>query len=149
MIRKMTDADLIEVAELEARIFSDPWSLKVYEETLKLDEVIYLLEEINGRIVSVCGVRNIAGDGEITNVMTAQDYRGQGIAYRLLSQLLDEGSKIGINDFTLEVRAGNVAAINLYEKLGFISEGVRPGFYEHPKEDAVIMWKRALKKERL
>ena len=48
---------------------------------------------------------------------------------------------MGISDFTLEVRASNTPAIKLYEKLGFESAGIRPGFYEKPKEDANIMWK--------
>lgn len=47
-----------------------------------------------------------------------------------------------MNAFTLEVRVGNQAAIHIYEKLGFRSEGVRKGFYEKPKEDALIMWRR-------
>ena len=44
--------------------------------------------------------------------------------------------------FTLEVRVSNTAALRLYEKFGFVSEGIRPGFYERPREDANIMWKR-------
>ena len=60
----------------------------------------------------------------------------------MLKVLMEEGCKRGINAFTLEVRAGNAPAIHLYEKLGFVQEGIRPGFYERPKEDAIIMWKR-------
>ena len=48
----------------------------------------------------------------------------------------------GILYATLEVRSGNVAARKLYETCGFTEAGVRPGFYEKPREDAVIMWKK-------
>ena len=48
----------------------------------------------------------------------------------------------GVKAFTLEVRVSNEAAIHMYEKVGFVSEGIRPGFYEKPAEDAMIMWKR-------
>lgn len=142
MIRRMTENDLEEVARLESITFSDPWSLNVYRQTLAIEGVIYLVYEVDGKIVSVCGVRNIVGDGEITNVMTLEEYRGQGIAHKLLTALINEGNSIGIENYTLEVRKGNVVAIDLYKKLGFVIEGVRPDFYDHPKEDALIMWKR-------
>lgn len=143
MIRRMTVKDVEIVAEMEQMIFTDPWSLNVYRQTLALDNTLYLVAcEENGDIVAVAGVQNIVGDGEITNVMVLPEYRKQGIAYELLLKLIEEGKKIGVQDFTLEVRKSNAGAIRLYEKLGFVSEGIRPGFYEHPKEDAMIMWLR-------
>jgi ribosomal-protein-alanine N-acetyltransferase len=54
---------------------------------------------------------------------------------------MEEMEKEGIEAFTLEVRASNISAINLYEKLGFENKGVRKNFYEKPIEDAIIMWK--------
>ena len=59
----------------------------------------------------------------------------------MLNELIRCGQERGILNFTLEVRAKNAAALHLYEKLGFVSVGIRPGFYEKPREDAVIMWK--------
>ncbi|MDE7430041.1 MAG: GNAT family N-acetyltransferase, partial [Lachnospiraceae bacterium] len=55
---------------------------------------------------------------------------------------LAAGDREGLTAYTLEVRVSNQAAIGLYEKLGFASEGIRPNFYEKPTEDAMIMWKR-------
>ena len=69
------------------------------------------------------------------------DCRREGVAYKMLKQLLERGHGIGIKDYTLEVRAKNTPAIGLYERLGFVNEGVRPGFYDEPKDDAVIYWK--------
>ena len=61
----------------------------------------------------------------------------------MLTQLISRGEKdFGIKEFTLEVRLSNMGAIHLYEKLGFVSEGIRKNFYEEPVEDALIMWKR-------
>ena len=51
------------------------------------------------------------------------------------------GEQKGIKAFTLEVRESNLAAISLYQKLGFVSAGIRKNFYDAPKENAVIMWK--------
>ena len=55
---------------------------------------------------------------------------------------MQEGNREGVSAYTLEVRISNEAAIHMYEKLGFVSEGIRPNFYEKPTEDAMIMWKR-------
>ena len=93
-------------------------------------------------IVGTCGVRRIAGCGEITNVAVLPEHRGFGIARRMLEVLIAEAAQQEVAEFTLEVRAGNVPAIRTYEHLGFRTEGVRPGFYEEPKEDALIMWRR-------
>ena len=142
MVRRMTEDDLERVVELENATFSDPWSMDVYRQTLSYPEVIYMVNCIDEKIVSVCGLRNIVGDGEITNVMTDREYRGRGLAFETLNELMRCGCEMGVINYTLEVRAGNKSAISLYEKLGFVSEGIRPGFYEHPKEDALIMWKR-------
>ena len=60
----------------------------------------------------------------------------------MMSELLERGRLTGITEFTLEVRVSNVAAIHLYENLGFRSEGIRKNFYVRPREDANIMWKR-------
>ena len=60
----------------------------------------------------------------------------------MLRTLLDDSVKRGMTAFTLEVREGNDPAVSLYRKFGFITEGVRTGFYENPVEDALIMWKR-------
>ena len=59
-----------------------------------------------------------------------------------MQALLESCPKLGIGDCTLEVRASNHAAIALYEKAGFKTEGIRPGFYENPADDAAIMWRR-------
>ena len=86
----------------------------------------------------------MCGDADITNVMVREDHRRAGIAEEMLKELMERSKEIGARNFTLEVRASNLPAIRLYEKLGFKSEGVRPGFYEHPKEDAVIYWIRSI-----
>lgn len=76
------------------------------------------------------------------NVGVHPDYRGRGIAHRLLAELFSEGTRRCVTEYTLEVRVGNAGAIHVYEDSGFVGEGVRPGFYTNPKEDALIMWKR-------
>ncbi|MBR2529834.1 MAG: ribosomal protein S18-alanine N-acetyltransferase [Lachnospiraceae bacterium] len=141
-IRTMTLQDIPRVAAMEKMIFPDPWSEKVYEETLRLPEAKYVIAQSGEMIAGAAGVRNIVGTGEITNVMVLPEYRRQGIGRMMMEEVLNRGRALGADEFTLEVRAGNAAAIGLYESLGFVSEGVRPRFYRNPVEDALIMWIR-------
>ena len=61
----------------------------------------------------------------------------------LMRRLLSEAQKLKITALTLEVRASNTAAQHLYQKFGFQSAGIRPGYYPDG-ESAVIMWREEL-----
>ena len=79
---------------------------------------------------------------DIMNVSVKEEYRRKGLASNLLEALFEEGKKRGVKDFTLEVRENNHAARKLYEKKGFVFEGIRPNFYSNPAEGAAIYWLR-------
>ena len=142
VIRQMNDADVEAVAKIEEATFSMPWKPDDFRDMIRWDNMTYLVAELGGMIIGGAGMRNILGDGEITNVAILSKYRGMGYGKRLIAALLKAGRELGAKDFTLEVRVSNTPAIRLYESLGFVSEGVRPNFYERPTEDALIMWKR-------
>lgn len=138
----MERADVEIISRLEEEAFSMPWSCDDFLEMIDKEDARYYVAEADGRVVGGCGVLMIAGEGNITNVVVEPKERNKGIAYQMLKCLIEDGYRNGLNAFTLEVRASNVGAIHLYEKLGFFSEGIRPNFYEKPTEDAMIMWKR-------
>ena len=142
MIRKMTASDLEQVSTNEAACFSHPWSKAAFADVLSMEEAVYFVAEVDGQVVGHCGVTNVLGEGYITNVAVLPAYRNRKIGQKLLAALLEAGEMAGISAFTLEVRASNESAICVYEKAGFVSAGVRPVFYDSPKEDALIMWKR-------
>lgn len=143
-IREMNLADVDCVCVLEEMAFSMPWHKESFIEMIENKDALYLVaEDEQAGVIGCCGVRSIVGEGDITNVVVHPDFRKKGVAYDMLTQLLSRGEKdFGIKEFTLEVRLSNIGAIHLYEKLDFISEGVRKNFYEEPVEDALIMWKR-------
>lgn len=143
-LRRMTIDDVDAVTELERSCFADPWPRSAFAEMAVKKDADYFLAEDDetGEIVGGCALFDIVGEGNITNVAVRGDRRGQGIGYRLICYLLERGEERGIEEFTLEVRVSNAPAIRIYEKAGFHSEGIRPGFYSHPKEDGMIMWKR-------
>ena len=138
----MLDEDVPAVAKIEEATFSMPWSAEDFSDMIRRDNMTYLVAELDGKIIGGAGMRNILGDGEITNVAILSDYRGCGYGKKLVSELLKAGEELGAKAFTLEVRVSNEPAIRLYQSLGFVSEGIRPAFYERPREDALIMWKR-------
>ena len=77
----------------------------------------------------------------ITNLAVDPRYRQQGIAKALLDAIMAYSWGEGIREATLEVRVSNNSAISLYQKKGFVSVGIRPGYYLNNNEDALIMWK--------
>ena len=143
-IREMTLADVDRVCVLEEMAFSMPWHKESFVEMIENKDALYLVaDDEQSGVIGCCGVRSIVGEGDITNVVVHPDFRQKGVAYEMLTQLLLRGEQdFGIKEFTLEVRYSNIGAIHLYEKLGFVSEGIRKNFYEEPAEDALIMWKR-------
>ncbi|MCM1252029.1 MAG: tRNA (adenosine(37)-N6)-threonylcarbamoyltransferase complex dimerization subunit type 1 TsaB [Clostridium sp.] len=141
-IRPMEREDVEVISRLEEETFSMPWSKDAFLEMITKEDAAYYVAEIDGNVVGGCGVLMAAGEGNITNVVVDEKERNKGIGTKMLQYLIEDGYRNGLTAFTLEVRVSNAAAIHVYEKLGFFSEGIRPNFYEKPAEDAMIMWKR-------
>ena len=139
-IEKMRPEHIKEVAEIERRIFTLPWSEQGFLSSLQSEDTLYLVVRKEGRVAGYCGLLQSFDEADITNVAVAEEARGAGIGFAMLSELMRLGKERGIARYTLEVRASNAAALHLYEKIGFQSDGIRNNFYDRPKEDAVIMW---------
>lgn len=142
VIRKMQESDLTQVEAIEKANFSIPWSLESFRESMELEHTIYLVAEEDGNIMGYCGMYRVFNEGEIVNVAVAEAYRRRQVASKLLEQLFIESSELKVDNFFLEVRESNKAAIQLYKKLGFTEAGIRKNFYEKPRENAIFMWKR-------
>ena len=136
----MTSAHLDQVAEMEKLCFSDPWSRRMLSEHLE-NECAATLAAMgaDGTILGYAGLLVVLDEGYITNVAVRPDYRRQGIAGELLSvfRRFAEGNHLAF--LTLEVRDSNASARALYAKHGFTEVGVRKNYYDHPKENAIIM----------
>ena len=131
---------LDEVAELERICFSTPWSRNMLAEELENACSAFLVaEDDTGKVAGYAGLQVILDEGYITNVAVRPECRRNGIAGKLLQVFLDFGQANHLAFLTLEVRASNYDAIALYGSRGFRSVGRRKNYYEHPKEDAIIM----------
>ena len=137
----MNEGHVKAVAELEAICFSDPWSENSVASELKNKLALWLVAEEEGRVAGYIGSQTCGDESDVMNVAVHPDFRRRGIAEALVNSLVEELKAIESRCLTLEVRASNVPAISLYEKLGFVEVGRRKNYYRNPKEDALIMRK--------
>lgn len=140
--RELLISEVKRALEIEEECFTTPWKLEDFEKIVTDENMSYMAAVLDGVIIGGAVVRNIVGEGEITNVAISHEYRGKGYSKPLLEALLRRGRELGCSAFTLEVRVSNTPAIKCYKSAGFEDCGIRPNFYQHPKEDAMIMWLR-------
>ena len=130
-----------QIATLERICFSEPWSEESILDAYKNSTKFFVAEE-DGKVLGYVGISCILDEGYITNIAVFPTERGRGIGTALLKRLFSMAGDISLSFISLEVRESNLAAISLYEKLGFKVEGKRKNFYRDPQEDGLIMTKR-------
>lgn len=136
----MTADHLDEAAALERVCFSDPWSRNMLAEELDNALAAFLAAlDGTGAGVGYAGLQVVLDEGYILNIAVRPDCRRQQIASQLLEVFINFAQGNRLSFLTLEVRASNAPAIALYERWGFAEAGRRRNYYEHPREDAVIM----------
>lgn len=145
LIRQMHAGDIDRVEEIERLSFSMPWSRAAFEAEMNDNDIAcYLVVEAAASVIAYAGMWLIVDEAHITNVAVAPSHRGQGIGEALLKAMIDKAKENGAGAMTLEVRPSNMAARNLYAKMGFVLKGIRRHYYTDNKEDAQIMWRDPL-----
>ena len=168
IIRKMTPADVSQVAAIEAQCFSLPWSEQGFLNSIAREDTIFLVAEMDeeetllafddempqtqvksnqldvdpersATIAGYIGMYTSYGEGEITNVAVSKECRKQGIGNALVEAMKSAGKEKQLETILLEVRVSNERALSLYKRNGFVELGIRKNFYEQPTEDAIIM----------
>lgn len=141
-VERARAADLEAVAALEAECFTNPWPLDMRARDLGESGVsrLYLLRPPEGGLAGFCACWLIVDELHINTIAVDPARRRLGLATRLMAAVFADAVAAGARRATLEVRRSNVAAQRLYERLGFRVVAVRPGYYERPAEDALILW---------
>lgn len=139
-IRSMTVDDIPAVIEIERLSFTTPWTSHAFRLEMKNRLAVYRVALMVGKVAAYGGMWLILDEAHVTNVAVHPDYRGHGLGQRIMEALIREARDRNLRHMTLEVRAGNEPAISLYKKLGFRMAGIRPGYYQDTREDALIMW---------
>lgn len=140
-IKRMNRQHVSQVAALEQICFSAPWSEKSIVGELDNPLSLWLVCEEEDTVLGYVGSQTVLGETDMMNVAVSPEARRKGIAQGLILTLEDELKLLGSHCLTLEVRASNIPAITLYEKLDFSQVGRRPNYYRNPKEDALILRK--------
>ena len=146
-IYPMTSSSEIDaVLAIEEASFTNPWTREMYLSELENRNLsfCYLARESQGRSIGFCSFWRVLDELHINNLAVLPDFRRQGVASALLSFVLAEGTRLGALRATLEVRRSNAAAMQLYERYGFATAGIRRDYYTNPQEDALILWKEPL-----
>jgi len=130
-----------QVAELEKICFPDPWSEESVASELENELSCWLVALDGGTVAGYVGSQTVLDETDMMNIAVHPGYRRRGVGEALVSELITRLKARGSRRLTLEVRASNVPAQKLYEKLGFAQAGRRPGYYFHPREDALILRK--------
>ena len=133
------------IAALEAANFSAPWDEASIRAELENPLALWLAAEgQDGTVLAYLGSQSCFEDADVLNVCVAPEARRRGVAEALMLELERRLIPKGVEKITLEVRASNEPALRLYEKLGYTRVGLRKGYYEKPREDALILQKSLL-----
>jgi ribosomal-protein-alanine N-acetyltransferase len=141
-IRRLTYSDLPHVIAIERRAFPTPWSLSMFVLELSKPSGICLAAVEHGRLRGYLVCSRYDTVWHLMNVAVDPIHRRKGIASTLMTHLFDTADRPH-EQYTLEVRESNDAAIALYERFGFRGAGHRRAYYHDNREDALIMWRTA------
>jgi ribosomal-protein-alanine N-acetyltransferase len=136
------ERDLDGVIEVESESFTNPWTREMYISELRDRSVCHILVVRSGGlpVVGFCAFWLICDEIHINNLAIRPSFRRRGLGAALVQAVLAQAGTLGAARATLEVRASNVTARELYERHGFRLTATRRGYYTNPVEDALILW---------
>ena len=138
IIRKATESDIPQIAEIEAESFSDPWTENALRSQLSQALVTFLAAEKNGKILGYMIGSQDGDSAFIEKIAAANPARRQGVGTALMKAFFAELSET-VLQAALEVRESNISAQKLYSKFGFKSAGIRKNLYSSPRENGIVM----------
>ncbi|MDD5285635.1 MAG: ribosomal protein S18-alanine N-acetyltransferase [Desulfuromonadaceae bacterium] len=141
----MTEKDIDQLLIIEVASFSAPWTREHFVAELDAQYSFPYVAAADDVVVGYLCMMSLFEEAQILDIAVAPDQRGRGIARLLMDHAISVAREKGAELLSLEVRASNIAAINLYERSGFVRTGLRQKYYEN-REDAVLMEKRLLDK---
>lgn len=139
-VQPMGAEDIPAVHAIESASFPTPWPPYAFRQELETNRMArYLVVRAGERVIAYAGIWLMVDEAHVTTFAVLPAYRRRGVGGLLLSELMAMSAAIGAVVVTLEVRLGNVAARQLYQRFGFRPVGVRPRYYSDNGEDALIM----------
>lgn len=144
-IRLAKESDVTVLVQLDKEVNLTAWSKQEYLECLKNKNQAIYIAIASGKIIACVVYSKVLEEAEILQFWVSKDSQGRGAGKQILGQLLCELShKYRVERVFLEVRDGNIAAIKVYQSLGFIEVARRGGYYKVDgwQFDALVMLKQ-------
>ncbi len=138
-VRPVAEKDLLEIGKLEKRIFSDAWTVSGLEDSFRRPEALILGAYKEDKLFGYLVAYLAADECEIMRLAVREEKRKENGGTHLLLALENLCEDKGIKRIFLEVRESNNGAIAFYKNANFIQDGIRPNFYDNPREDGVLM----------
>lgn len=139
-IKNMTLEHLETIKDVLNSEFDDFWNYNILKEELNSQNSCYIVAFLNNEIVGFAGIKFIANEADIMNIVTKKTFRNQGIGKLLLENLIQLAKSLHLKSITLEVNEENAPAIHLYKKFGFEILGIRKNYYQN--KNGIIMTKK-------
>lgn len=138
-LRPMTAQDINAVMEVEKSVYPYPWTKGIFADCLRVNYECWVAT-VENDIIAHAVLSVAAGESHILNLAVGKGYQKQGIGKQLLKHMVGIARIKSVDIIMLEARPSNVAAIQLYEAIGFNEIGIRKGYYpaDNGKEDALL-----------
>jgi len=145
VLAPMTMRDLPAVVAIEQRVFTAPWSRRVFSDELaERGSRVYRTAWLRSELVGFAGLMLVDDEAHVNTIGVAPEWHGHRIGTVLLADLVRTAVSRGARHLTLEVRVGNEPALALYRRFGMAPVGVRPNYYPEDDADAYVMWAREI-----
>jgi len=144
-VKSASEEVLPRLLEIEREVFTNPWTFEMFVvEFLNPNSFFTVISE-NNTPLGFCILRRMTEDeGQLFNIAVTAPARRQKLGDTLMRVALRDAEDAGLMSVFLEVRESSTGAIWLYKKHGFEQIGVRPGYYDKPDEDAIVMQKNII-----
>lgn len=139
-VARMTADDTKFVSHIEKVCFGNKWTPTSFDRELDNKNTFYFVAWVDDKVVGYAGYWLILEEAHVTSVGVLPEYRRMGLSKLLMFALLDHCIEKDVKWVTLEVKEDNIAAQELYKKLGFKTLGRRKKYYQDDNKDAFIMW---------
>lgn len=139
-IRKARAADLPAVLAIEREQFSNPWSDEHFQAELanSFSQFYVAVDQENSVLAGFLIFWRLEAELELHKIAVLKACQRRGYGSCLLDFFITIARSWHCQHALLEVRASNVAAIQLYEKYAFQRIGRRHDYYSLPAEDALV-----------
>lgn len=146
-LRPVTEDDLDALAEIESRVHVAPWKKEHFAAELDkpyAEALVFTDDEtdsiITGYIMVHWPLEGVSAAAQVLNVAVDLPYRGRGFAKEMLRQIAQVAGRKEVPEITLEVRRSNMAAIQLYQRIGFNIRQIRRHFYSNGEDAYTMVW---------